>query len=263
MVSAADPYVKRWGDVADATRGDVHYYNYEDDCEDEDIYPTARFVSEFAISRTHLYRPTSTPFLPKGRDQHLANAQSFYPSDSDIPTETPRCCVSSSVGSTFQQKAAKVKSHRLRLRLWAPRRLCTSFRCSSPDVTTAPKWRRGDGGGGESGAGHNGGVILAANDVWAGPTWSSVEHGVGAANCCITLSVAPSHLAISVTSVTKKKKTKKIIKKQNKKKVVAMVGRVLEEDEEEVVELWSTCECGAGASAEGWTADPSGQERRR
>jgi hypothetical protein len=33
-LEASTPYVKRWGDSSDARFGDVHYYNYRDDCQD-------------------------------------------------------------------------------------------------------------------------------------------------------------------------------------------------------------------------------------
>lgn len=33
-LEASAPYVKRWGDSSDARFGDVHYYNYRDDCQD-------------------------------------------------------------------------------------------------------------------------------------------------------------------------------------------------------------------------------------
>jgi hypothetical protein len=33
-LESAEPYVKRWGDSSDVRFGDVHYYNYQDDCQD-------------------------------------------------------------------------------------------------------------------------------------------------------------------------------------------------------------------------------------
>lgn len=59
-----EPYVKAWGDVSDPSRGDVHFYNYDDDCEDEDIFPAARFVSEFGF-QSHPSLPTYLGALPK------------------------------------------------------------------------------------------------------------------------------------------------------------------------------------------------------
>ena len=266
MVSAADPYVKRWGDVADATRGDVHYYNYEDDCEDEDIYPTARFVSEFGY-QSHPSLQTYIDALPaKGAAEHLVNGSEFlsfrqrHPNgDAQMLRQLQRrfkVPAESSKGE--ESSSSSSSSSSLPFGDYVYLTQVQQSRCYD---TAIRKWRRGDGGGGAGAARGTMGVLYwQLNDVWAGPTWSSVEHGGWRRKLlhhAVGRAFAP--LAISVTSVTKKKKkTKKIIKKQNKKKVAAMVGRILEEDEEEVVELWSTCECGAGASTEGWTGGSTG-----
>lgn len=39
----------RWGDPQDPKFGDLHFYNYRDDCLDPAIYPPGRFVSEFGF----------------------------------------------------------------------------------------------------------------------------------------------------------------------------------------------------------------------
>lgn len=40
---------KRWGDPNAREHGDVHYYDYDADCQDFDAYPEARFISEHGI----------------------------------------------------------------------------------------------------------------------------------------------------------------------------------------------------------------------
>lgn len=44
-----DPYAKKWGAASTEVAGDVHFYNYDMDCEDYSLYPKARFVSEFGF----------------------------------------------------------------------------------------------------------------------------------------------------------------------------------------------------------------------
>ena len=45
-----DPvYEKRWGDVMDETRGDVHFYEYGANLLSDDVFPKAKFISEFGI----------------------------------------------------------------------------------------------------------------------------------------------------------------------------------------------------------------------
>lgn len=46
---STDPYAKLWGSASTATAGDVHYYNYNADCEDYTTFPEAKFVSEFGF----------------------------------------------------------------------------------------------------------------------------------------------------------------------------------------------------------------------
>lgn len=50
-VSSASPAthdvpLKRWGDPQSPAFGDVHYYNYNSDCQNWHSYPSPRFVSE-------------------------------------------------------------------------------------------------------------------------------------------------------------------------------------------------------------------------
>lgn len=41
--------LRRWGNAQDPSRGDVHFYNYDDDALDHRTYPHAKFVSEFGF----------------------------------------------------------------------------------------------------------------------------------------------------------------------------------------------------------------------
>ncbi|KAG2787985.1 Beta-mannosidase [Phytophthora cactorum] len=46
---SVDPYVKRWGPSNGVAFGDVHFYDYNNDCQDYRMYPRARFISEFGF----------------------------------------------------------------------------------------------------------------------------------------------------------------------------------------------------------------------
>ncbi|ETK85887.1 hypothetical protein L917_09260 [Phytophthora nicotianae] len=46
---SVDPYVKRWGPTNGVAFGDVHFYDYNNDCQDYRMYPRARFISEFGF----------------------------------------------------------------------------------------------------------------------------------------------------------------------------------------------------------------------
>ena len=67
---SSSPYVKRWGNVspksdpAAGSYGDVHYYNYQADCEDASTYPSTRFVSEHGFQSFpsfDVYRTVTAP----------------------------------------------------------------------------------------------------------------------------------------------------------------------------------------------------------
>ncbi|GLC57765.1 hypothetical protein PLESTB_001264400 [Pleodorina starrii] len=89
------PYIKRWGDPQDQAAGDVHYYNYQADCLDPDIYPTARFVSEYGyqsfasydVIRQYGRSPDFTPLSdfmrhrqrhPNGEQELIASLTSHF-----------------------------------------------------------------------------------------------------------------------------------------------------------------------------------------
>ena len=70
LISGGDPYVKRWGvtstkrHASAGSRGDIHYYNYQADCEDPSTYPLARFVSEHgfqAFPSMDVYEGVTSP----------------------------------------------------------------------------------------------------------------------------------------------------------------------------------------------------------
>jgi len=44
-----EPYTKVWGDTTSNFYGDVHYYNYNADCENYSSYPESRFISEHGV----------------------------------------------------------------------------------------------------------------------------------------------------------------------------------------------------------------------
>ncbi|KAF0692946.1 Aste57867_16031 [Aphanomyces stellatus] len=184
------PYVKRWGNTSrpsegyvvalqiklavptcdeacdEACRRDVHYYNVVDDCMDWTHYPHANFVSEFgyqslpsldalarvtnasdwasldAILAFVAYRQRS----PNGTEHVLAQAaRHFHLPTLETVTTTTR--LQSTVGAwlhvTQLQQAA----------------------CYDVAITA---WRR---------AGTMGILYWQLNDVWEGPSWSSIEYG--------------------------------------------------------------------------------------
>jgi len=81
-ISPLLPKTKVWGDVADPTRGDVHFYDYSMQCEDIDAYPRALFVSEHGVQSLPgillKYLSNSSPlFLQSVLDARLHHENGF------------------------------------------------------------------------------------------------------------------------------------------------------------------------------------------
>jgi beta-mannosidase len=193
----------RGGPVLD---GDVHFYNYEDDCEDAGIYPEARFVSEFGF-QSHPSVPTYKAALPPpttgtgggwrsvgAEKEHLVNGSEFlsfrqrHPGgDAQMlrqlrrrfnilpyPRGEPE---GRERGFDVGEGRGRGEGERVPSLLpfgdYVYLTQVQQARCYDVAIR---KWRRGSsGGGGAGGAGAARGTMgvlyWQLNDVWAGPTW--------------------------------------------------------------------------------------------
>ncbi|KAJ1458754.1 glycoside hydrolase superfamily [Pelagophyceae sp. CCMP2097] len=152
-----EPYIKRWGNAGDSRWGDAHVYDYVDDCEDPNMYPPAKFVSEHgfqsfpslleysSIASTHDLHFESD--LLRFRQRHAngdGQVLSMLARHFDVP------------GQDFGQF------------LWLTQ--IQQGRCYETAIT---QWRRLR----SDAAARTAGVLYwQLNDVWPGPSWSTVEH---------------------------------------------------------------------------------------
>ena len=74
---AGDDYVKRWGDVADWRRGDVHFYTVTDDALNLTTFPRAKFVSEFGFQSFASWEAVKGDLAGPGDWSHNATAIEF------------------------------------------------------------------------------------------------------------------------------------------------------------------------------------------
>lgn len=65
-------YIKVWGNTSNGESGDVHFYNYHEDCEQDEIYPDARFVSEFGFQSQPSFQSYGRVSEPS--DWHVHNS---------------------------------------------------------------------------------------------------------------------------------------------------------------------------------------------
>uniref|UniRef100_A0A0G4GYN0 beta-mannosidase n=1 Tax=Chromera velia CCMP2878 TaxID=1169474 RepID=A0A0G4GYN0_9ALVE len=194
-----DRYRKRWGDSGSKEMGDMHFYDYNMDCMDEDSFPKARYVSEFGFHSlpavrelqkgdpeddlTHAedlwmwsnFSQHRMRHQPEGIEQlvKLADRYFHFPSSQRKPSaETEEKFVEVDIGSlrndqktwrpqnatdedykaaAFLTQLAQGLCYDRGIRLW--RRLR-----ADPEIRTM------------------GILYWQLNDIWQGPSWSSIEH---------------------------------------------------------------------------------------
>ncbi|GMF49239.1 unnamed protein product [Phytophthora fragariaefolia] len=71
---SVDPYVKRWGPTNGVAFGDVHFYDYSSDCQDYQMYPRARFISEFGFQSW----PSAASLRDASSEEDWGSFQSFW-----------------------------------------------------------------------------------------------------------------------------------------------------------------------------------------
>lgn len=161
------PYVKRWGEPQAASWGDIHYYNYEADCEDPNGYPPARFVSEHGF----LAWPSLSQYAN-------VSAPEDWSRDSAFSQFRMR-----HAGGTVQAEAmmrrhfrvppaAAVPAGRSQAQLFDDWLWLTQAQQARCYETAFARWRRDR----SSAAGTMGILYWQLNAIWQGPDWSTLEH---------------------------------------------------------------------------------------
>ena len=176
VISQPDPYVKRWGktstkaDPSAGSWGDIHYYNYQADCEDPSTYPLARFVSEhgfqsFPAFDTYSKVTASADWSreshfsefrmrhPDGNAQMLAMIQRHY----RVP---PANCTTTTISSCDQK------------RLFDQYLYLTQLQQARCYETAFTHWRRHR----STNSNTMGILYWQLNSIWQGPDWSTIEY---------------------------------------------------------------------------------------
>jgi len=164
-----DPYVKLWGQASTANAGDVHFYNYYVDCEDYNIFPQAKFVSEFGF-QSHpsflAYYPVTLPADRNTSSEFFGYRQRHQSGNEEIEGQISRhftLPVQCSGDSVEQQEST--------FDMYLYLSQIQSSRCYETGIN---RWRqlRSD-----SSALTMGTLYWQLNDIWQGPSWSSMEWG--------------------------------------------------------------------------------------
>ncbi|CEG37999.1 hypothetical protein, variant [Plasmopara halstedii] len=180
-----DPYVKRWGPSNGVAFGDVHFYDYEKDCQDYRMYPHARFISEFGFQSW----PSAASLHDVSAEDDWKSFQSFWKflkyrerhenGTTQMLTQLKRRF---HVPFPFRNEMwlsndSNVWSDRV-LELSITKRIesylyLTQVQQSLCYQTAIQTWRRGK----NPDFGLTMGILYwQLNDIWQGSSWSSIEH---------------------------------------------------------------------------------------
>ncbi|KAK2075570.1 hypothetical protein QBZ16_001678 [Prototheca wickerhamii] len=193
-LESRDPYVKRWGDVADPSRGDVHFYDYASDALDPATYPAAKFVSEYgfmSFPSFSVYRQVSelgdwaidaplTDFRLRhanGVQELRAQMLRHFVSDADTPPAVTQfdgpAVVIGGPSVIVQPNASATPDQPNALQFRAFVHLSQVQQALAYE-TAAGVWRRGKA---DAEARTMGLLYWQLNDVWQGPSWSGINYG--------------------------------------------------------------------------------------
>lgn len=158
-----DPYVLRWGNPQSPLWGDVHYYNYMDDCTDLSLVPPARFMSEYGFQSFDSLETLAPTLDPAQGDlafnskimnwrQHHENGtnQIIYQAQQHF-RYTPRNETVADF-NRFIYISQAMQSHCIRA--W------TEFLRRGRDLPQKTM----------------GAIYWQLNQIWPAPSWSSIEH---------------------------------------------------------------------------------------
>eukprot|EP00884_Botryococcus_braunii_P007790 jgi/Botrbrau1/17011/Bobra.49_2s0069.1 len=168
-IISADPYVKKWGDSGSAHAGDIHFYNYLADVFNPDLYPRAKFVSEFGFqsfpSWTVYRKYTSEEDW--NRDSKMSDHRQRHPNgNAELLMQMERHF---KVPPALPQGAGSPDETEL-FRQWI---YLTQVQQSLCYQTAITHWRRLKS---DPDAFTMGVLYWQLNDIWPGQSWSSLDY---------------------------------------------------------------------------------------
>jgi beta-mannosidase len=164
------PYDKLWERASTAIAGDVHFYDYNNDCEDYTIFPEAKFISEFGY-QAHASYLAYEP-VTEATDRHKDSDFMKYRQRHENGNEQIEAMISRhfslpvNCGSEAEE-SAQMGAYDQYLYLNG----IQQGRCYE---TALNRWRQLR----SSETAMTMGVLYwQLNDIWEGPSWSSMEWG--------------------------------------------------------------------------------------
>ncbi|KAK9834074.1 hypothetical protein WJX81_007934 [Elliptochloris bilobata] len=167
------PFVKSWEDSWQPNKGDVHFYDMtpERDAWDPQLYPSAKFVSEFGFQSFASFPVFANQSAPAdwSRNSTLVGFRQRKLGNTDLMLtqlakhfQVPAANASAGAPPGAQERLFKIWTYQTQL--WQARAYETAMSL----------WRRIKV---DAGASTMGILYWQLNDIWAGFSWSSVDYG--------------------------------------------------------------------------------------
>ncbi len=167
---SADPYAKMWTTASGETAGDVHFYDYEMDCENYTNYPKAKFISEFGFQSSPSFSTYQSVTLPEdwNRDSKLLLFRQRHENGNEIMRAqiAKHFHVPEETKNADDETKAKELSDYLFL---------TQLQQSRCYEVAMNRWRQLQTFHGKRNT--MGLLYWQLNDIWQGPSWSSMQFG--------------------------------------------------------------------------------------
>jgi len=177
MLYAKDPYVKRWGNPQDAQYGDVHYYNYLDNCRDHTIYPRSKFISEYGYQSFPSWQtlaPFTAPQDWSPNSQLARSRQRHANGDIELLAQMARHFRLPAAWNTSVLAGPPEEGGEAGLPLFKHWTYLTQVQQALCYETALGTWRRLRG---DPQALNMGVLYWQLNDIWPGYSWSSINYG--------------------------------------------------------------------------------------
>ena len=166
---SSNPYAKHWSTGSTAAAGDVHFYDYDMDCEDYTGYPKAKFVSEFGFQGQPsflAYKDVSLPEDWRRESSFFQFRQRHENGDEQMRVQLARHFnIPPQTSNADDMTRAQEIDNYLYL---------TQVQQARCYETAIGRWRQLQTLNGQR---HTMGILYwQLNDIWQGPSWASMEN---------------------------------------------------------------------------------------
>jgi beta-mannosidase len=161
---SSDPLVYRFGALNDIHFGDKHFYDYENDCTDVSHFPRARFISEYGQQSWPSFDllKSVSDVMDWGWDSNFSYYRQRHP-DGQFQLNRQMRRHFTLTNATLSRSAKGFDD-------WIYLTQITQVRCYTSSISY---WRRIK----HESPGKTMGVLYwQLNDIWQGPSWSSVQY---------------------------------------------------------------------------------------